>query len=43
MFQVEEQELQHSPDDECYGRLRISDLDESPATTPQRPFILMLA
>uniref|UniRef100_A0A1X7T5P6 Uncharacterized protein n=1 Tax=Amphimedon queenslandica TaxID=400682 RepID=A0A1X7T5P6_AMPQE len=38
MFQEEESELQHNPDDhDCYNRLRASNLDERHATTPKRP------
>uniref|UniRef100_A0A1X7TDY2 Uncharacterized protein n=1 Tax=Amphimedon queenslandica TaxID=400682 RepID=A0A1X7TDY2_AMPQE len=38
MFQEEESELQHNPDDhDCYNRLRASNLDEHHATTPKRP------
>uniref|UniRef100_A0A1X7U8E3 Uncharacterized protein n=1 Tax=Amphimedon queenslandica TaxID=400682 RepID=A0A1X7U8E3_AMPQE len=37
MFQEEELELEHNPDDDCYSRLGGSNLDEGHATTPKRP------
>ena len=39
MFDEEEQELQHNPDDDSYGTLRTSDVDDevpATATTPWR-------
>ena len=39
MFDEEEQELQHNPDDDSYGTLRTSDVDDevpATATTPRR-------
>ena len=35
MFDEEEQELQHNPDDDSYGTLRTSDIDDATATTPR--------